>query len=90
MSVALKPYHHIRLTSDIKSDLRIWLKFLQGCNGVSYFPDSEWHDLNTLNCFTDSADSHILRCGAYFQGFFFLLWPAGWENTEIFKDICFI
>ena len=25
------------------------MKFLQGFNGVSFFPDSEWQDLNTLN-----------------------------------------
>ena len=68
MSGALEPYHHIRLTSDIKSDLRIWLKFLQGFNGMSFFLDSEWQDLNTLNVFTDSAGSHDLGCGAYFQG----------------------
>ena len=32
-----------------------------------------------------------MGCGAYFQGsWFFLPWPAGWENTEILKDICFL
>ena len=55
-------------TSDIKSDLRIWLMFLQGFNGDSYFTDSQWQDLNTFNFFTDSANSHDLRFGAYFQG----------------------
>ena len=68
MSGALKPYRQIRLSSYIKSDLRIWLKFLQGFTGVSYFPDSEWQDLNTLYFFTDSAGSHDLGCGAYFHG----------------------
>ena len=64
--------------------------FLQGFNGVSYFTDSQWQELNTLNFFTDSADSHDLNFGAYFQGScFFLPWPAGWENKEILKEICF-
>ena len=64
--------------------------FLQGFNGDSYFTDSQWQDLNTLNFFTDSANSHDLRFGAYFQGScFFLLCPAGWENTEILKHIIF-
>ena len=72
----------------IKSDLRIWLKFLQGFNGVSYFPDSDWQDLNTLNFFTDNAGSYDLGFGVYFQGnWFFLPWPAGWENKKILKDM---
>ena len=87
MSEALKPYHHIRFTSDINFDLRIWLKFLQGCNGVSYFPDSEWQDLNTLNCFTDSADSHILRCGLIFKEvvFFFSYGQLGGKIRKFLK-----
>ena len=32
-----------------------------------------------------------MGCGAYFPGnWFFLPWPADWENKEILKDICFL
>ena len=73
----------------IKSDLRIWLMFLQGFNGVSYFTDSQWQELNTLNFFTDSADSHDLIFGAYFQGSCFFspmpCWVGKYGNFKTYK-----
>lgn len=30
-----KPHHHVKITSDIRKEIRIWLAFLQGFNGVS-------------------------------------------------------
>ena len=46
--------------------------------------------LNTLNFFTDSAGSHDLGCGAYFQGScFFLPWLAGWGLQLRNKKVVF-
>ena len=64
MCGGFKPHHHIRLTVGIKSDLKMWLLFLRGFNGVTYIAETEWQDSSVLELFTDSAGSHQLGCGA--------------------------
>lgn len=90
-SGVFKPYHHIRLSVGIKSDLKMWLVFLNHFNGVAYFPDTVWEDSSTLQLFTDSAGSSHLGCGGYFRGsWFFLQWPAYWNNQDILRDMTFL
>lgn len=72
-----KPHHHIRLSVGIKSDLKMWLVFLDHFNGVAYFPDTVWEDSSILQLFTDSAGSGHLGCGGYFKGSWFFSTVAG-------------
>lgn len=72
MCSCFKPLHHIRLSAGIKSDLKMWLLFLNSFNGITNFPESDWCHLNILEFFTDSAGSIDMGCGAYFQGRWFL------------------
>ncbi|XP_062578413.1 uncharacterized protein LOC134240321 isoform X1 [Saccostrea cucullata] len=91
MSGASKPHHYIRISIGMRSDLEMWLKFLQKFNGVSYFPESEWTNSNVLEFFTDSAGANKLGCGAYFKGSWtFLAWPGEWKDQDIMRDITFL
>ena len=38
----LNPYHHIRVTQNIKKDLEMWLSFFKQFNGISVFHDRSW------------------------------------------------
>lgn len=53
-----KPHHYIRVTSAMKADLRMWLQFLQHCNGISLFHDRFWLSNETIQLFTDASGSH--------------------------------
>ena len=91
MCGGFKPHHHIRLTVGLKSDLKMWLLFLRGFNGVTYIAETEWQDSSVLELFTDSAGSHQLGCGAYFQGrWFFLPWPSHWKYQDIMRNTTFL
>lgn len=91
MCGCFKPHHHIRLSAGIKSDLKMWLMFLNSFNGITYFLESDWCDLNILEFFTDSAGSIDMGCGAYFQGrWFFLPWPNHWKDQDIMRDLTFL
>ena len=37
-----KEHHHIKLTNEIKEDLRMWLQFLENFNGVRLIHETEW------------------------------------------------
>ena len=50
-------YHYIRITSDLREDLNLWLSFLTHYNGVSMFPPLQWTDNSTLHAFTDASKS---------------------------------
>ena len=91
MSRAKKPYHFIKLNTETKEDMRMWLYFLQSFNGKTYFPQSSWSDSDVLELFTDSAGSADLGCGAYFSGqWAYFPWPKSWEEEGILKDMTFL
>ena len=46
-----KPFHRIRLLSEVKSDIRPWLLFLEEFNGQCYFPDRLWISNETLQLY---------------------------------------
>ena len=66
MSRAKKPHNFIKLNSDTKEDMRIWLYFLQSFIGKSYFPQSSSSGSDVLELFTDSAGSADLGSEVYF------------------------
>ena len=57
-------HYYIRLTKSVKADLRLWLTFMLGFNGRSFFLNDVWQDSLTLNLYTDAAAS--LDYGAIF------------------------
>ena len=51
------PHHFIRLNKSSKADLGLWQSFLDNFNGRSFFLNDAWHDLLSLNLYTDAAGS---------------------------------
>ncbi|MCG8031789.1 MAG: hypothetical protein JAZ03_06400 [Candidatus Thiodiazotropha taylori] len=83
-----KPHHHLRITSDMKNDLQLWLKFFTDFNGVSVFHDRFWVSNEDLQLFTDSAGSSNLGFGAFFAGkWSYGPWPQSWVEQGITEDI---
>ncbi|KAK3097748.1 hypothetical protein FSP39_012785, partial [Pinctada imbricata] len=86
-----KPNHHIRITQSLREDLKVWLQFLNNFNGITHFPNKDWESSDTLSLFTDSAGSHDLGCGCFFNGkWMFMQWPPHLESCDIIKDIIFL
>jgi len=52
-----KPHHHIHLSRGAKSDIMLWLGFLQELNVRSFFFGDVWKTSQTLQLYTDSAGS---------------------------------
>lgn len=76
-------HHHISLTSEFKADLRMWLCFLSGWNGVSLFLDIHPTLASDMHLFTDAA-STIGHAGYYQGSWFQERWP---ENlTQLVDD----
>lgn len=48
------PLHLIRLTKEVKEDLKVWLSFLAEFNGHSFFIDNAWQNSSKLSLFTDA------------------------------------
>ena len=77
---AVKPFHKVRVTQDLREDLKIWKAFLRGFNGVSVIlPDWELND--HVDMHTDAAGT--IGYGAYLQGH----WTAGaWPDWVLQGD----
>lgn len=82
------PYAHIRLTSSIKEDLKIWQKFLDDFNGRSLWQE-ELTSTVSLDLFTDAAGA--FGYGAYFQGRWSAeAWPDDWIKMKLNRNILFL
>ena len=79
MKVAKLPSHHVRLTSDFKSDLQWWVSFLPGWNGRSILPQPDPSHMVT------SDASGTWGCGAVSDSgeFFQVPWPESWVYVNI-------
>ena len=76
-----KPFHRIRLLSEVKSDIRPWLLFLEEFNGQCYFPDRLWISNETLQLFTDASGNPDLGCVAFHDGRWAQsFWPFSWRE----------
>ena len=60
-----KPYHHVKITQEVKEDLTVWESFLQNYNGRTFFLDYYWLTNSHLHLYTDAAST--LGFGAIFQ-----------------------
>lgn len=76
------PKHFIRLTKEAKADLKVWMQFLNGYNGKSFFLNELWENNNTLQLYTDSSGS--IGFGAIFGTHWcYGEWPQDWKNRNI-------
>ena len=77
-----KPYLHICLNQEVKSDMQLWLKFLEQYNGKSMFLNEAFLSSLTLSLYTDSAQS--LGYGAvYGSQWFYGPFPLSWQTLNI-------
>ena len=83
-----KPYQHLRVTSEVKQDLQMWLNFFSDFNGVSVFHDRFWVSNEDYQLYTDSAAGHGLGFGAVFNSkWMYGVWPADWHERGLSEDI---
>ena len=76
-----KPYFSIRLTSQVKKDLHIWLQFLEEYNGVTLYREEMFLSENVCHIFSDA--SKTLGCGAVLDNHWFALgWPNEWWREQ--------
>ena len=69
-----QPYHHVKITKEVKQDLLVWDSFLTNYNGRTFFLDYIWEDNNHLHLHTDAAST--IGFGAVFNN----KWIVGiWE-----------
>jgi hypothetical protein len=77
-----RPQHLVRLTRDVKTDLRIWSTFLSAFNGCSFFLNDEWLTAPRLNLYTDASGSKGI--GAVFgTNWCYGAWPEAWKSYSI-------
>ena len=76
-----KSFHYIRLSSDCKKDLRMWLLFLNNYNGVTLYKHELFIDSDTSHLYADACKT--CGFGAYFQTHWFSLsYPSDWYREQ--------
>ena len=69
-----RPHHSIRLSKEAKANIKVWIQFLAGFNGRTFFLDNLWVTSTTLELFTNTAGSK--GYGAVFtRKWFYGSWP---------------
>jgi hypothetical protein len=53
-----KPYHFIKITKEVQSDIRTWLSFLENFNGTTILTKQLWQNSQQLSLFTDASSLH--------------------------------
>ena len=79
MKVAKLPHHHLRLSTEFRSDLHWWVSFLPKWNGKSLLRQPE------PACTITSDASGSWGCSAFAadRSWFQLQWPASWSQFHI-------
>lgn len=76
------PHFRIRLTKEVKEDLRLWLAFLEGHNGKCLFQDLRQVPCHEVNLYTDASGS--IGYGAIFGSAWFCgKWSEWWTKQNI-------
>ena len=76
------PHHLIRLSKDVKEDLKVWQSFLSNFNGRSFFLEETWYSSSKLDLYTDASGA--LGFGAIFGSrWCYGKWPATWSYCNI-------
>ena len=77
-----RPTYFIRLTLEVKKDLRIWQQFLTSFNCQSIFLEEVWTSSGALSFYTDAAQS----CGfgtIFGTHWTYGKWPDKWQLQDI-------
>ncbi|XP_061196001.1 uncharacterized protein LOC133204278 [Saccostrea echinata] len=83
-----KQQHRIRVTKNIKADLKVWESFLQSYNGISVISSQPWIHNNTIQLLTDSSGGPYGGIGIYFMGkWAYGPWPNSWAEQGITRDM---
>ena len=73
-------FHHVKLTSECRLDIKMWALFLEQWNGISFFLDDEEIMAEDLQFYTDATPTGF---GGYFDG----QWFAGrFEENMVPED----
>ena len=83
LTIDIKQSHHfIRLTTEVKGDLRIWNTFMSSFNGKAFFLEDDWASSYSLRFYTDSAQSsgYGLIFGTQWA---YGTWPDSWKDHHI-------
>ena len=68
-------HHHVKISSECREDIYMWLQFLSKWNGVSMFYNINSVSSDDLNLYTDASGA--IGFGGYFQGEWFSEpWPS--------------
>ena len=83
LTIGIKaPHHKIKLSKEVKEDLKVWKTFLAQFNGRSIFLSDTWVNSNTLNLYTDACGA--LGFGAVFGSkWCYGEWPDSWRHSNI-------
>lgn len=83
LSIGIKKLHyHVKLKSDVKNDIRLWLEFLKDFNGKSMFINEQWLSCEAICLYTDSAGSK--GYGAVYKSkWFYGKFPMCWRGANI-------
>lgn len=77
-----KPYHHIRLSQEVKKDLQVWYDFLETFNGKTLYLSEMFLSPDTKHLYTDAAKG--LGFAAVLQShWFYGTWQAWWSEQNI-------
>ena len=77
-----RPYHHIRITQEVKKDLQIWLHFLGSYNGTTLFREEMFLEPKSRHLVTDAAGGKGF--GAFLDShWFYGAWPEWWSHQNI-------
>lgn len=82
-----KPWFYIRLSKEIKEDLKVWLIFLQNHNGVTLYRDELFLSSKVWHLFSDAAKTEGF--GAFLGNQWFAdIWPSSWwpEQTIVLLE----
>ena len=76
------PHFFIRISKEVKEDLKVWQHFLTGFNGRSFFLNDYWCTSTHLELYTDASGA--LGYGAVFgQHWCYGEWPDSWRHRNI-------
>ena len=78
LSIGLsKPYHHKKITNQVRADLRVWRSFLQSYNSLTFFLDYKFLSQDLLQLYTDASTT--IGFGGYFGDKWFY---GGWSSNS--------
>ena len=83
LSIGLsKPYHHRKITQEVRADLTVWQTFLSSHNTKTFFLDYRFLSQDLLQLYTDSS-STIGYGGAFGHQWFHGKWSDTYKGANI-------